>query len=450
MPTRPAICWSDLSGARVGVWGLGVEGTANLQRLIELGADLVIVEDDPPPIRVLGQEVLALADGGLAALQTCDVVVKTPGVRRRRPEVAGLEAAGVPVVGGLGLWMQEAPLDRVLVITGTKGKSTTTAIAGHVLEQLGYRTVVAGNIGVVPYDPSLPRDYDYAIIEVSSFQATDLAVSPPVVAVTSLSPDHLDWHGGLEEYFRDKLSACSQPGADLTVADGDSPLLRERVAQLGPRVRWVGGEEQKLGGKWLEALGLPGAHNRRNAMIARACLLGLGVPEAEDVDALARAAKGFEGLASRLRTIGTVAGVRFVDDSLATNVLPTVAALEAYRRERVALIVGGHDRGIDYGPLAEALAARAERADAGGVAVFTLPENGTRISAQIRQHLGATAEVTDCEGLAVAVRSGFAWARLRGGVVLLSPAAPSFGQFRDYKDRAAVFAAAMAACAAST
>ncbi|MFZ0170227.1 MAG: UDP-N-acetylmuramoyl-L-alanine--D-glutamate ligase [Acidimicrobiales bacterium] len=450
MRTRPAICWSDLSGARVGVWGLGIEGTANLQRLGELGADFVVVEDSPPPARVLGHEVLAIAEGGLEALRTRDVVVKTPGVRRRRPEVAQLEAAGIPVVGGLGLWLQEAPRERVLVITGTKGKSTTTAIAGHLLDQLGYRTLVAGNIGRAPYDPSLPSEFDYAIIEVSSFQATDLAVSPPVVAVTSLHPDHLDWHGGVEEYFRDKLSACSQPGADLTVADGGSPLLHERVGQLGPRVRWVGSSEQDLGGRWLETLGLPGVHNRRNAMIARACLLGLGVPEAADGEAMAAAAEGFEGLDSRLRTIGTVAGVRFVDDSLATNVLPTVAALEAYGRERVALIVGGHDRGIDYGPLAEALSARAARAENGVVAVFTLPENGARISAQIRQHLGASAEVTECEALTSAVRLGFAWARQGSGVVLLSPAAPSFGHFRDYKDRAAVFADAMERCAASS
>ncbi|MGA2210975.1 MAG: UDP-N-acetylmuramoyl-L-alanine--D-glutamate ligase [Acidimicrobiales bacterium] len=490
---RPALSWTDLSGARVGVWGLGIEGTANLERLGELGADLVVVEDSPPPETVLGHTVMPLAGGGFEALLTRDVVVKTPGVRRRRPEVAQLEAAGIPVVGGLGLWMQEAPRERVLAITGTKGKSTTTAIAGHLLEHFGRRTLVAGNIGRAPYDALLPRDFDFAVIEVSSYQATDLACCPPVVAVTSLHPDHLDWHGGVEEYYRDKLSACSQPGADLTVADGDSPLLRARVDQLGPRVCWVASAgagldganldganldganldgagagraaadrsplpgllgvdlgPAGLAGPWLEALGLPGAHNRRNAMIARACLLALGVPEAADGEAMARAAEGFEGLPSRLRPIGIVAGVTFVDDSLSTNVLPTVAALEAYPGERVALIVGGHDRGIDYQPLAEALAERAAAAGAGAgaVAVFTLPENGTRISARIREHGGDATEVRDCEDLESAVRAGFLWARQTpAGVVLLSPAASSFGQFRNYQDRAAVFAAAMQHCA---
>jgi len=374
------------------------------------------------------------------------VVVKTPGVRRRRAEVAQLQAAGIPVVGGLGLWMQEAPRDRVLAITGTKGKSTTTAIAGHLLDRLGYRTLVAGNIGRAPYDPSLPAEFDFAIIEVSSYQATDLAATPPVVAVTSLHPDHLDWHGGVEAYFRDKLSACSQPGAVLTVADDSSPLLHARVAELGPSVRWVGHDEPDLAGPWLEHLRLPGAHNRRNALIARACLLGMGIAEAGDDEAMTGAAEGFEGLPSRLRAIGEVAGVNFVDDSLSTNVLPTTAALDAYATERVALIVGGHDRGIDYGPLGEALAQRADRPGDGAVAVFTLPENGKRISAEIRAR-GGSDEVTDCDELAGAVEAAYRWAREGAGVVLLSPAASSFGQFRDYKDRAAVFAAAMRRCA---
>ena len=446
MRTRPAISWSDLSGASVGVWGLGIEGTANLRRLTELGADVTVVEDNPPDEPALGHDVLALADGGLEALADRDVVVKTPGVRRRRPEVAHLEALGIPVVGGLGLWMQEAPRERVVAITGTKGKSTTTAIAGHLLKALGYRTLVAGNIGRVPYDSPAPDDFDYAVIEVSSYQATDMATSPPVVAVTSLHPDHLDWHGGVEEYFRDKLSACTQPGADLTVADGDSPLLRQRFAQLGPRVEWVHADHDARS-SWLEALGLPGAHNRRNAMIARACLLGLGVPEAADDDALAKASEGFQGLESRLRPIGAVAGVTFVDDSLSTNVLPTLAALDAYETERVALLVGGHDRGIDYEPMAEALVARAARAGAGEVAVFTLPENGARISARLRQHPDAPADVVDCGELGEAVRAGFLWARKAGGVVLLSPAAPSFGHFRNYKARSAAFAEAVSRCA---
>jgi UDP-N-acetylmuramoylalanine--D-glutamate ligase len=445
--TRPKLSWSDLRGARAGVWGLGREGLANVRRLAALGVEPVLV-DDRPPGPVLGDvPVLATGEGGLAALERCEVVIKSPGISRYRPEVARLESLGIPVAGGLGLWLREADPGRVLLVTGTKGKSTTASIAGHLLTGLGYRCLVGGNIGVPPYDPDAgPGPWDYWVIEVSSYQATDLSCSPPVVAVTSLHPDHLDWHGGVENYYRDKLSACSQPGADLTVASGDSDLLRDRAALLGPRAEWVHADDDP-GATWMEPLGLLGQHNRRNALIARRCLVAMGVPGASGDSALRGAAGGFRHLDHRLQVAGEVDGVTFVDDSLSTNVLPTLAALDAFPGRRVALIVGGHDRGIDYAPLAVGLRDRA-----GPTLVLTLPDSGHRIRAEIESAVRAAAtgrsglaDVVDCDGLEPAVARGFAWAR-PDGVVLLSPAAPSFGQFRDYRDRGQAFTRAMHAC----
>src|SRR5579859_1225148 len=306
--SRPKLSWSDLAGARVGIWGLGREGHASLRKLATLGAEPVLV-DDRPAAPVDGHQVLVTADGGLAALEACDVVVKTPGLSRYRPEMARLAAAGVPVTGGLGLWLAEADLRRVLVVTGTKGKSTTSSVAGHLIRGLGYRVMVGGNIGAPPYDPEAARDgehrdFDYWVIEVSSYQATDLPCSPPVTAVTSLHPDHLDWHGGVEQYYRDKLSACSQPGAELTVANGDSDLLAGRADLLGPRIERVS-ENDDPEADWMAPLGLPGRHNRRNALIARRALAAMGVPGAsaataptEDVDdgRLRAAAAGYQPL----------------------------------------------------------------------------------------------------------------------------------------------------------
>jgi len=438
---RPMICWSDLNGVQAGVWGLGVEGHANLRRLAALGTEPVLVDDHPPAEGPGGRPVLATGDGGLAALTACDVVIKTPGISRYRPEVAVLQAHGVPVVGGLGLWLAETDRDRVVCITGTKGKSSVAAVSGHLLTRWGYRCLVGGNIGQPPWDPAHDDgDYDYWVIETSSYQATDLACSPPVVAVTSLHPDHLDWHGDVETYYRDKLSACSQPWADLTVANGDSGPLRERAGLLGPRVEWIGAGDDP-GATWMAALGLLGVHNRRNALIARACLRALGMPQAADESALAAAAAGFTPLASRLEVIGEVGGVLFVDDSLSTNVLPTLAAMDAFPGRRVALIAGGHDRGIDYQPLAEGLATR----DAPTL-VLAVPDSGPRIQAVIEAENPGKVEVTACDDLGAAVERGYRWA-LPDGVVLLSPAAPSFGRFRDYRDRSEAFARAMRACA---
>jgi UDP-N-acetylmuramoyl-L-alanine---L-glutamate ligase len=450
---RAKLSWSDLAGARVGLWGLGREGHANLRKLASMGVEPILV-DDRPQANPDGLPVLATSEGGLAALEQCDVVVKTPGLSRYRPEVARLSALGIPVVGGLGLWFAEADLRRVLGVTGTKGKSTTSSVTGHLLTQLGYRCMIGGNIGALPYDPAEGSglgDVDYWVIEVSSYQATDLPYSPPVVAVTSLHPDHLDWHGGVEQYYRDKLSACSQPGAELTVANADSDLLTERVALLGPRVEWVSADDDP-GADWMEPLGLPGRHNRRNALIARRCLVAMGVPGAADDARLRAAAAGYQPLPSRLTSIGTVDGVTFVDDSLSTNVLPTLAALDSFPGRRIALIVGGHDRGIDYAPLAAGIVAR--RAP---TYVLTLPDSGPRIRAEIDQaaldqaarnqtpdQAPLFAGVTDRPDLDSAVAAASRWAK-PDGVVLLSPAAPSFGQFRDYLDRGETFARAMRA-----
>ena len=439
---RPTISWSELRGRSVGVWGLGVEGRANLGKLATLGVTPVLVDDQPPAARVAGQPVLATGDGGLAALARCEVIVKSPGISRYRADLRSLEARGIPVTGGLGLWLAEARRDRVLCITGTKGKSSTTAIAGHLLTRCGYQCLTGGNIGQPPWDPAHDGvAYDYWVIETSSYQATDLAWSPPVVAVTALHPDHLPWHHGVDNYYRDKLSLCSQPGAGLTVANGDSDLLRERVALLGPRVQWVHATDDPAA-DWMQPLGLLGTHSRRNALIARACLAAMGVPQARDDAALRTAAAGFEQLSSRLQIIGTVGAVTFVDDSLSTNVLPTLAALDAFPGRRVALIAGGQDRGIDYAPLAAGLAGRPAR-----TLVLTVPDSGPRIEAAIEARDLPGVGVAACPDLDSAVARGFAWAQ-PDGVVLLSPAAPSFGQFRDYRDRAGAFARAMKACAA--
>jgi UDP-N-acetylmuramoylalanine--D-glutamate ligase len=440
---RPTLSWSELSGRKVGLYGLGREGHASLRKCVALGLDPVIV-DDAPPEDPSGRRIIATDRGGLDALLSCEIVVKTPGVSRyASPAVRRLVGAGIPVVGGLGLWLQEADLNRVLCVTGTKGKSTTAALAGHLITGLGYRCLVGGNIGTPPYDPVYAANtYDYWVIEVSSYQATDMACSPPAVAVTSLHPDHLPWHNGdTETYYRDKLSLCSQPGASLTIANGDCDLLRARRSLLGPRVEWIHAADEP-DTEWIDALALLGRHNRRNALIARAGLRALGIVEAEDADTLAGAAANFEQLPSRLQPVGVVDGVLFIDDSLSTNVLPTLAAVDAFPDRPVALIVGGFDRRIDYAPLAVGLRTRTAP-----TVVLTVPDNGPAIGAALRQTgAGPQVAVLDFDVFDAAVRHGYEWAR-PNGVVLLSPAAASFGQFTDYRARGDHFASLMRGCA---
>jgi UDP-N-acetylmuramoylalanine--D-glutamate ligase len=437
---RQPISWSALADANVGVgvWGLGVEGHASIRRLAASGIVPVLVDDAPAAPEVDGLPAHATEPDGLAALARCDVVIKSPGISRYRPEVAQLEAAGVAVCGGLGLFMAEADPARVVCITGTKGKSTTTAIAVHLLTGLGYDARAGGNIGRPPWDPTEEDEHDYWIIETSSFQVPDLSVAPHVVAVTSLSPDHLDWHGTVERYYADKLSLATKPGVSVALADGSDARLRAQAGLLGPHVRWVTADEVERDTAWSSALGLAGPHNARNASIARAVLAGLGIGEATDEPALARAAAGFDGLPSRFRSLGRAGGIEFVDDGLSTNVLPAQAALAAFDERPVALLVGGHDRGVDYAPLAETIAARTAPS-----LIVTMPDNGPRIGAVVRSVSDGRVDVVDAESLEAAVDAAVAWAAT-DGVVLLSPAAPSFGRFGDYRERSAAFAAAAA------
>jgi UDP-N-acetylmuramoylalanine--D-glutamate ligase len=453
----PLISWSALTDAtgRVGVWGLGVEGGASLRRLRALGLVPVLVDDRPSAPSLDGLDVLATDAGGLEALTACEVVVKSPGISRYRPEGATLETAGVAVCGGLGLFMAEADPERVVCVTGTKGKSTTTVLAVHLLRGLGVQAAAGGNIGRPPWDPSVEADPDYWVIETSSFQVPDLPVASRVVAVTSLAPDHLDWHGTVQRYYADKLSLCTKPGVELVLANGSDERLRAESSLMGPHVRWLTDVDGEGDTGWSSQLGLRGRHNARNATLARQILLALEIPGAGDDQRLRQAAAGFTGLPSRCLSVGTVGPVEFVDDSLSTNVLPTEAALEAFDREPVALLVGGHDRGVDYAPLGRAVATRAQP-----TLVVTMPDNGPRIGAAVRA-AAPNAEVVDAASLEDAVAAAYRWALEAapdhagagpdgsanvGAVVLLSPAAPSFGRFSDYRARAEAFADAARRC----
>ena len=453
---RPKICWSDLRGARVGVWGLGVEGTASVARLLMMGVEPVLVDDRPPGRDVEGLPVFATADSGLAALEHCDVVVKAPGISRYRPDVAALEARGIPVAGGLGLWLQEADAERVVCITGTKGKSTTTAIAGHLLTRLGYACLTGGNIGRPPWDPALDGTaYDYWIIETSSYQATDLACSPPVVAVTSLHPDHLDWHGGVEAYYRDKLSVASQPGADLTIANGDSELLRERAALLGPRVRWIGAGDDPAA-DWMAPLGLLGAHNRRNALIARAVPGRPGraagrrrrraphrrrrvrapqPPPAAGRDDRRRDVRGRQPVHQRAAHPGRHGRLPG----------PPGRADRRRPRPRHRLRPAGRRPGPAHRPHPGPHAARQRRPDRRRLRRGHGPPAETMAGPPPPRRRPPWRSARAPTWMRPS-GPGSAWAR-PDGIVLLSPAAPSFGAFRDYRDRGEAFTRAMHACA---
>ena len=246
--------FADLLGKRVGLYGFGVEGRATARRLRDVAADLIIVDDEPRD-----EGVIATARGGLDALSTCDVVIKSPGIPRRRGDVVALEDRGIVITSALDLWLHETDVQRVIAVTGTKGKSTTTSLIAFLLRTLGEEAHELGNFGQPPYDPDLETSSGWLVLEVSSFQSLDMTRAPGLVVVTSLGSDHLDWHGSLEQYHEDKLTITRAPGEHVTLIAEHPALLAARPS-MGGQVVVAAPDATGLAGD----LGLLGAHNDSN------------------------------------------------------------------------------------------------------------------------------------------------------------------------------------------
>jgi len=415
--------FNDLAGKRVGIFGYGIEGRAAAARLVQ-HAELVIVDDSAD----LGPEVLQTSQGGLEALAKCDVVLKSPGISPYRPEVAEL-AKAVTVTSALNLWMHEIDRDRVIGVTGTKGKSTTTALITFFLNALGEKAQALGNIGLPPYDPSVDVSEGWLVLEISSFQARDLEVAPGILALTSLGSDHLDWHGSIENYHRDKLSiARLLPAPQIFCASSIKSLNLSQSAKL------VGSEDGGL----TEALNLLGQHNQSNVAIALSVVRQVtGKNTGELVPQLKLSAKTFTPLSGRLtevaREIYDGRVVRYIDDGLATATLPTIAAMDVFPIEDLALIVGGFDRGIDYLPLVDKILERKGR-----TVVVTIGNAGKRISSLL---LANNAAIRILNGNSLNHAVELARDSLQdGGVILFSPAAPSFDSYKNWVERSKAFA----------
>ena len=437
-----------LRGRKVAVWGAGREGAAALRalraRLPEQEFALIVPPTEAESAAALADErtrVLA-REPDVALLARFDVVIKSPGISPYAAPVPAAEARGVDFVSGSALWFAEHPKARVIAVTGTKGKSTTSALIAHLMRASGLRVALCGNIGVPLLellDP--PQAPDWWVMELSSFQTRDLGALPEIAVVLNLHPEHLDWHGSEARYYADKLALLGRPGqrprVSLLSALTDFPS--GSVPERG--VAWFGGgdgfrvahsaiwrDKRRLYA--LSDLPLPGEHNALNACAALAAVEAAGV----DASRLRAALGSFTALPHRLQTLGVRDGLTWVNDSIATTPHATLAALAHFRDGPVTVLVGGHDRGLDWSAFGAMLLRRPPHA------VIGIGPHGARILAV----LGSLPETAPRRAHAPDLERAVARARAltpEGGVVLLSPGAPSFGEFRDYIERGRRFAA---------
>ncbi len=446
---------AQLEGKRVALWGWGREGRAAYRvlrrRLPTLPLTLFCSAEELGEAHALGDALLtADIDASAERLSAFDVVIKSPGISPYRPEAVAAAERGTRFIGGTTLWFAEHADARTICVTGTKGKSTTSALLAHLLRAGGHRTALCGNIGLpmlelLDLDESKGAEPpEFWVIELSSYQTRDVAasgVSPEIAVATNIFPEHLDWHGSEARYVEDKLALLTDAKPRIAILNGSDRTLAA-LNLPDSEVRFFGGPDGwHLRGDVVyrgdravfdtQNVPLPGRHNRGNLCAVLAAIEALGL----DAEALATHTATFQPLPHRLQTLGTRDGIAYVNDSISTTPHATLAALDCFRSRRVALLAGGHDRGIDWADFADAMREHAP------VAIVTLGQNGPKIHALLAPlaakqgfSLVEAADLPDAMTRARALLGG-------EGVVLLSPGAPSFGPYRDYTERGRHFAA---------
>ena len=417
-------------GKRYVVLGLARSGLATVAALVASGAE-VLAWDEREEARAMVPEGVALADPLTTDLSGYDGVVVSPGVPINRHPIAGhSRAAGVPLIGDIELFAQARatlPPHKVVGITGTNGKSTTTALIHHILKSAGVPTTMGGNIGLpILTQDALPSGGIY-VLELSSYQI-DLthSLACDVSVLTNVTPDHLDRYDGFADYAaaKERLFTLQHVDQIAVIATEDDPS-RMIASRINHRLHRAASTDVGDQSEWPS---LQGPHNAQNVACARAVAEALGV----SADVIASALKTFGGLPHRMERVRERGGVLFINDSKATNPTSTAPALAAY--PAVHWILGG--------------LAKTDELDAcaphfGHVkAAYTIGEAGPMFAQLLAPHMAVTRSVT----MEAAVAQAAAAAQ-PGEAVLLSPACASFDQFRDYEARGDAFRAAVEALA---
>ena len=439
----------DLSGKRVLVVGLARTGVA--VSLFAAGYGATVTATDEKPESELAETAAKLRGAGVklelgghpaAAFLEQDLIVVSPGVPANLPALVLAHLKGIPVWGEVELAWRFLR-GKLVAITGSNGKTTTTSLVAHILAGAGIPTLVGGNIGV----PLLSlvessTDSSVTVAEISSFQLESIEKFRPEIGVLlNLTPDHLDRHASFEEYAATKVRLFeNQLERDIAVLNADDPEVTRRMPAR-PQVFWFSRQKQVAQGAYLRdgqivfrndgsevALGrrdeipLRGEHNVENVLAACAAAYLAGATPA----AIATGVKTFRGVEHRLEFVAEVAGVKFYNDSKATNVDAALKAIEAFPGPLI-VILGGKDKGSPYTPLKEPLRERARM-------VLVIGAAAEKIAAD----LGDAVVVENARTLERAIQIASDRAR-PGDVVLLAPACSSFDQFENYEHRGRAF-----------
>lgn len=408
------------------LYGAGREAISTRAFLKARQPDLkVFVTVDSGEADIPETEVIA-PDDLVAAIRAhrFGLIVKSPGVSRYKDVFDIARDVGIPVTSNLNLWGSAYRVGRtVIAITGTKGKSTTATLVHLMLTKSGIDAGLAGNVGLAPLE--IADRHPVVVFELSSYQTADMSFLPDIAAVTNLYPEHVDWHGSLERYYKDKLHLIDRDGGfpvALGAAARGNSLVAKAVRDHRRLLADLSPEHSAAIDKAVAASRLKGAHNLDNARLAAQIALAAGAT----LDGIIRGIAAFMPLPHRLEE-HQFGGTIFVNDSISTTPEATKAALAAYRGYRLALIAGGHERQQDYDELARLLAGY------GVTTLACLPVTGARLAAATR---AAAPQIVVFDEPDLEAAMQILHTRRRDfDAVVLSPGAPSYNQFKNFEER---------------
>jgi UDP-N-acetylmuramoylalanine--D-glutamate ligase len=440
----------DLQNKRVLVVGLGKSGVASALFLKSKGARVTVSDTKRPD--ELKEEIPRLLDEGITVetgghgertFQNQDLIVVSPGVPLDAPLLVQARSLGEKVIGEVELAAQFFP-GSIVAITGSNGKTTTTALAGQVVANGGFSTVVGGNIGTPAISLVEQATEDtIAVLEISSFQLETIETFRPHIAVVlNVTPDHLDRHHSFAAYTGAKARIFeNQSAGDFAVLNADDPTCVAMASRTRAQVFWFSRKKEVNQGAFVQngrilfrdsagqreimlvsEIPLKGNHNVEN-VLAAVCV---GVLSDVEPRRISKTVREFRAVEHRLEHVASISGVEYYNDSKATNVDATIKALESFPAN-IHLILGGKDKGSDYTVLNDLLRQRVKR-------VYTIGAAAPKIESQIR----GAAEIVHAETLENAIKRASDSAQ-PGDIVLLAPACASFDQFRNYEHRGKVF-----------
>lgn len=413
---------ADLSDKLVIILGFGREGKATYDVLKSKVPTARIIVTDEQEIGV--PEFHQLIDA-IAATTPDTVVIKSPGIPWHRAYVEEMQNAGAHFTSGTNIFFAERKgRGKIIGVTGTKGKSTASSLIAHVLKSAKKPVVLAGNIG----EPAISHINDSAetifVLEMSSYQLSDLVIAPDIAVILNLYEEHMDYHGDVESYHAAKMRIADlQTANDVFIYNEKFPKLVDLAKQVKSKaIPFVDRSDESL-----NSLKLLGEHNRENAAGVLAVTNYLGIDRAVVEEAFA----SFEPLPHRMQDLGVYRGVRFVNDSISTTPQSALAAIDVFEKDLGAIILGGQDRGYHFADLAKRVVDL-------GIIVYILP-GGEKIAGAIAAVGGKS---TPMKSLGEIVVDVVAHAK-PGSVCLLSPASPSYGQFKNFEDRGSQFISAV-------